>query len=714
MNNILMKKHFLAFVLILLSCSSYADEGMWMLSRLDKKTTQLMHQLGLEMPVKQLFSENNPSLKDAIVSFGGFCSGVVVSDDGLVFTNHHCGFDVIQNHSTVANDYLKDGFVAATKEQELPNPGLFVSFLIRQENVTARIMKDITPGMDELKRSYIIDSLSYYIGAEIGERDPSLRGVVNAYYGGNEFYLSVYKDYKDVRLVYAPPSSIGKFGGDTDNWVWPRHTGDFSVFRIYVGKDNQPADYSLENRPYVPRYAAPISLKGYQKGTYCMTLGYPGTTDRYLSSFGIEEQMKTQNQAMIDARGVKQAIWKKAMDANDSIRIMYSSKYATSSNYWKYSIGVNQSIVELKVLDKKRVLENEIASYISKSEKREAKYGHLIDSLRINYNKREALMHAASYLGECFGNASELLIISTQAITTDFSDADAKKSAQEEMTNEYANINLSIDKKVLVDMLKLYREKVDTTYLPAAYKRIDSDFKGDCQAYVDHLYSTSEMVGLKCLDRICSRDTTFQMFEDPMISLAADVVAKFVDLYQGMADLNVKIFRDERFYNEVLQAMNEERSFYPDANSTMRLSFGIVSPYKSKNAPASSYSTTTKGIFEKVSKYKGDNDFWVQPAFLDLLSKDNFGRYADKKGELNVCFISNNDITGGNSGSAMFNGKGELIGLAFDGNWEGMSSNLLYDASLQRCIGVDIRYVLFVMEKYGKATHLIKELQLVE
>lgn len=710
-----MRKNLLAFVLILLAGTSYADEGMWMLNHLDKKTAQVMRQLGLEMPSNQLFSEQNPSLKDAIVSFGGFCSGVVVSDDGLVFTNHHCGFDAIQNHSTVANDYLKDGFVAATKEEELPNPNLFVSFLIRQENVTSRIMKDITPDMDELKRSYIIDSLSYYIANEVSERDGMLRGVVNAYYGGNEFYLSVYKDYKDVRLVYAPPSSIGKFGGDTDNWVWPRHTGDFSVFRIYAGKNNQPADYSPKNRPFVPAYVAPISLKGYQKGSYCMTLGYPGSTDRYLSSFGIEEQMKTQNQAMIDVRGVKQAIWKKAMNASDSIRIMYSSKYVTSSNYWKYSIGVNKSIVELKVLDKKKALEKEIASFIAKNNERKSKYGQLIDSLQINYKRREALMHAAAYFGECFGNASELLSLSTKAITTDFfSDSVAGKAEQKEMAGEYANINLSIDKEVLVAMLKQYREKVDTTYLPEAYKRIDGQFKGDFQAYADYLYAHSEMITPRALERICSRDTTFQMFEDPMISLAVDVVAKFVDFYQGMADVNVKIARDERFYNEVLREMYEDRSFYPDANSTMRLSFGIVAPYSARNASASSYATTTKGIFEKTSKYKGDTDFWVQPAFLDLLSKDNFGRYGDKKGELNVCFISNNDITGGNSGSAMFNGKGELIGLAFDGNWEGMSSNILYDGSLQRCIGVDIRYVLFVMEKYGKAAHLIKELQLVE
>ena len=710
-----MKKNFLTLVLFFVSLVSLADEGMWMLNHIDKKTAQLMQQLGLEMPSCQLFNERIPSLKDAIISFGGYCSGVVVSEDGLVFTNHHCGFDAIQNHSSVVHDYLKDGFVADKREDELPNPDLFVSFLIKQEDVTSRILKDIHPGMDETKRSYIVDSLSSVIENEVSEKDSLLRGVVSSYYGGNEFYLSVYKDYKDVRLVFAPPSSVGKFGGDTDNWVWPRHTGDFSVFRIYADKNNQPAFYSPQNRPFHPSYIAPISLKGYQNGTYCMTLGYPGSTDRYLSSFGIEEQMRTQNQSMIDVRGIKQAIWKNAMESNDSIRIMYASKYAASSNYWKYSIGMNKAIEELNIIGKRKLLEDKITCFIeNKNEKRQL-YGNLIDSLRISYESRKKLIHASSYFGECFGNASELLSLSTQAISTDFfSDSIAGKKIYESMVKEYSNIDLSIDKEVLVAMLKEYREKVDTTYLPDTYKTINEKYKGDCQAYADYIFSHSEMTTPRGLERIYSRDSTFNMFEDPILSLAVDVVTKFVDFYQISSDANNKISRDERFYSEIVRQMSEDKSFYPDANSTMRLSFGIVTPYSANSSSSIDYCTTTKGIFEKVEHYKGDSDFWVQPALLDLLSKKDFGKYADKKGEMNVCFITNNDITGGNSGSAMFNGKGELIGLAFDGNWEGMSSNLEYESSLQRCIGVDIRYVLYIIEKYGKAPHLIKELKLAQ
>ena len=339
---------------LLLALASHADEGMWMLGNLNRQTRKAMKELGLEMPASRLYNPRKPSLKDAVVSFGGFCSGVVVSEDGLVLTNHHCGFSSVQQHSSVEHDYLKDGFVARNRSEELPNPELYVRFLLRTEDVTKRVLKHVTPRMTEAERSSVVDSMMLAIGAEVSAADSTLVGVVDAYYGGNEFWLSVYRDFNDVRLVFAPPSSIGKFGWDNDNWMWPRHTGDFCVFRIYADKNNRPADYSPDNVPYHPSYVAPISLDGYREGSFCMTLGYPGSTERYLSSYGIEEMTQTANQAQIDVRGIKQAIWKREMDRNDSIRIKYASKYDESSNYWKNSIGMNRAVRKLKVLEKKR------------------------------------------------------------------------------------------------------------------------------------------------------------------------------------------------------------------------------------------------------------------------------------------------------------------------------------------------------------------------
>ena len=349
---------------LLVAGTMLADEGMWMLGNLNKETRKSMKELGLQLPAGKLYNPKRASLKDAVVSFGGFCSGVVVSEDGLVLTNHHCGFSSVQQHSSVDHDYLRDGFVARSREEELPNPDLYVRFLLRTEDVTKRVLKAVKPDMTEAERTSVVDSMMMVIGSEVSDRDSTLTGVVDAYYGGNEFWLSVYRDYNDVRLVFAPPSSVGKFGWDQDNWEWPRHTGDFCVFRIYAGKDNQPAEYSPENVPYHPRYVAPVSLQGYREGDFCMTLGYPGSTERYLSSFGIEEMMNNSNQAQIDIRGIKQAIWKREMDRRDDIRIKYASKYDESSNYWKNSIGVNRAIRKLHVLEKKRQLEDALRQWI--------------------------------------------------------------------------------------------------------------------------------------------------------------------------------------------------------------------------------------------------------------------------------------------------------------------------------------------------------------
>lgn len=677
---------------------------------LNKQTRKEMKALGLEMPLNKLYNAKKPSLKDAVVSFGGFCSGVVVSDDGLVFTNHHCGFSAIQQHSTVEHDYLKDGFVARSFEEELPNPELYVRFLLRQEDVTERVLAAVTPEMDEAARASAIDSVRYAIGDEVAQRDSTLVGVVDVYYGGNEFWLSVYQDYNDVRLVFAPPSSIGKFGWDTDNWEWPRHTGDFSVFRIYAGKDNRPADYSPENVPYKPKYVAPISLDGYQEGSFCMTLGYPGSTERYLSSYGIEEMMHGQNQAMIDIRGVKQAIWKRGMEVNDSIRIKYASKYDESSNYWKNSIGVNRAIEKLKVLDKKRAMEKELLHWLRENPKAPLQ---LLTDLELNYRNRREANRAFAYFIESFLNGPELIQQAWSLLNFDFEGEEKQVvSGLKQIVEKYADLDTDLDKEAFVALLKEYRSKVDSTYWPAVYDTIATRYGGNEQAYVDTLYARTELATTNGLRRFLQQDSTYQIYEDPAIALTIDLITKVFEMNVEMQQPTQEIERLERLLNSAVRQMYADRNFYPDANSTLRLSFGTVCGYEPLDGVAYDYYTTTKGILEKVKSHAGDADFEVQPEILALLSAGRFDRYADEKGEMNVCFISNNDITGGNSGSAMFNARGELLGLAFDGNWEAMSSDILYEPRMQRCIGVDVRYMLFIMEKWGGADRLVRELRL--
>ena len=707
-------KYILIVACSLFTLTGRADEGMWMLGNLNKQTRKAMKELGLQMPADKLYNPKKPSLKDAVVSFGGFCSGVVVSEDGLVFTNHHCGFSSVQQHSSVEHDYLKNGFVAHSRAEELPNPELYVRFLLRTEDVTKRVLGAVKPSMSEMERSSAVDSMMMVIGGEVSLKDSTLLGVVDAYYGGNEFWLSVYRDFNDVRLVFAPPSSVGKFGWDTDNWIWPRHTGDFCVFRIYADRKNRPADYSPDNVPYHPEYVAPISLDGYKEGSFCMTIGYPGSTERYLSSFGIEEMMNNSNQAQIDIRGVKQAIWKREMDSKDSIRIKYASKYDESSNYWKNSIGVNRAIRKLGILDKKREMEQEIRRWIQQNPEEREKLLQLFTDLELNYKNRREVNRAQAYFIESFLYGPELVQLALKILNFDFEgEQKAVIAGLKDIVEQYSNLDLDIDKEVFTALLKEYRSKVDTIFLPEIYHTIAQKYDGNEKAFVDSLYASSELTTPRGLKRFLERDTTYQIFDDPAISLGIDMLTMLFDMNMQTQAPATEIIRGERLLNGAIRRMYASRNFYPDANSTMRLSFGTVCGYTPFDGAEYDYYTTTKGVLEKVKAHVGDVDFAVQPELVSLLSSRNFGRYADEKGEMRVCFISNNDITGGNSGSAMFNAKGELLGLAFDGNWEAMSSDILYEPKMQRTIGVDVRYILFMIEKYGKAGNLIKELNII-
>ena len=707
----------LTAVIVLALCLSnaFADEGMWLLGNLkkNKQTDRVMRELGLQMPVNKLYNPKKPCLADAVVSFGGFCSGVVVSEDGLVFTNHHCGFSSIQQHSSVEHDYLKDGFVARSLEEELPNPELYVRFLLRTENVTKRVLSAAKHAKTESERRVAVDSVMNVIGMEVSEKDSTLTGIVDAYYAGNEFWLSVYRDYNDVRLVFAPPSSVGKFGWDTDNWMWPRHTGDFSVFRIYANTQNGPADYSPDNVPYHPEYVAPVSLEGYKEGSFCMTLGYPGSTERYLSSYGIEEMMNGINQAMIDVRGVKQAIWKREMDRHPDIRIKYASKYDESSNYWKNSIGMNKAIRHLKVLEKKRAAEAALREWIQAHPEEREKLIRLFSSLELNYGNRREINRALAYFGEAFINGPELVQLALEILNFDF-EAEEKQvvSRMKKLLEKYDNLDTAIDKEVFAAMLKEYQTKVDKKYLPAMYDKIDTLYNGNIQAYVDSLYATSNITSPKGLKRFLERDTTYNLIEDPAVSLSLDLIVKYYEMNQSISEASEQIEQGERLFNDAMRRMYADRNFYPDANSTMRLSFGTVSGYSPFDGATYGYYTTVKGIFEKVKEHAGDIDFAVQPELLSLLSSRDFGRYANEQGDMNVCFISNNDITGGNSGSPVFNSKGQLVGTAFDRNYEGLTGDIAFRPSSQRAACVDIRYTLFIIDKYAGASHIIDELSI--
>ncbi len=703
----------LIFLLSLFLLSSLAaDEGMWFVGNLTKQTQNMMKKRGSKLKNRAIYNEKEPSLKDAVVSFGGFCSGVMVSNEGLLLTNHHCGFGAIHQLSSLENNYIEDGFVAETQADELPCPDLYVSFLISTENVTSRVLSAVNCEMTEAERSVAIDSVLFVLQEELTIESPNLIGKIDSFYGGNEYWLSTYQNYYDVRLVFSPPSSIGKFGWDSDNWVWPRHTGDFSVFRLYADTENQPADFSKDNQPYQPRYVAPISINGYQEGSFCMTMGYPGNTDRYLSSFGIEEVLYGPNEALIDVRGVKQEIWKEAMGKDEVVQINYTSKYAKSSNYWKNAIGKKQSIKELRIIEKRKEQEEKLQMWIENHPVERVKHLRLLTELDLHYLQRREASKALSYFGECFMNGPELIQLSFDILNFDYEgENEWVKSQIEKFLTQYNQLNIELDKKVFIAMLKLYEEKISSEYHPYVYQTIATDYEDSIPAYVDELYKKSIMTSPEGLNTLLE-DSLVTFYDDPAISLVMDFLVKFYELNNGVLESTQAINQLERDYNRLMRECNSDFEPYPDANFTMRLSFGTVAGYSPADGMDYSYYTTVKGVLEKVKRYSNDPDFQVSSGILNLFKQNDFGIYANERGEMPVCFISDNDITGGNSGSAMFNGKGELLGLAFDGNWEAMSSDYLYEPMFQRCIGVDVRYILFLMKHSQKANRILKELNI--
>jgi len=702
-----MKRIFLLLSVFLSALLVSADEGMLLLKELSRQSIARMKELGFTFPADKIYSETNPSLKDAVVIFGRGCTGVAVSNQGLIFTNHHCGYGDIQKLSSVEHDYLKDGFVSHSFAQELPAEGLIISFLQKTEDITDFITSSILPDDSEEIRSQKIDSLTKVYMQKF-EKDEFQRVQVVPFYAENKFYAVIYEVFRDVRLVFTPPSSVGKFGGETDNWMWPRHTGDFSAFRVYANKDNKAANYSPDNVPYKPKYSVPISLSGAKERDYAMTIGYPGSTQRYLSSWGIKRMVESEHKPRIEVRGAKQAIWKKAMNASDAIRIKYANKYARSSNYWKNAMGMNEAIAKLGVIKDKEILENKFSLWAGSNDNKE-KYGDVLSMLKEGYTSTMDATQLYTYLHETFYNGIEIVrIANTVQYISRMDGADKQEELEARFASIYKDYEPALDQEVTPVLLKLYAERVPADYLPSVYQTIETEFNGDYNKYAEWLYNNTKIASLDNLITLMERGNKEEIENDPAIILANSLAPITQIIRKNSSQYNSSISKGERLFMDGLIKMEPEKSFYPDANFTQRLSYGSVGGYKPADAVIYDYYSTSKGVLDK--QVPGDPEFNVQQYILDDLEKEDFGRYADADGKMRVNFLSNNDITGGNSGSPVFNGKAELIGLAFDGNWESLSGDILFEPELQRCINVDIRYVLYIIDKVMDCPRLIEEL----
>ncbi len=708
-----MKKLFLSLAILFVAITAKGDEGMWLLKELNRESASRMQELGFTFPMNKLYNEEKPSLKDAVVIFGGGCTGVVVSDKGLVFTNHHCGYGAIQKLSAVEHDYLKDGFAAKNNADELYADGLTVSFLRSMEDVTDQILSQVPLVLSEIQRELAIDSISEEL-IKVYEEDPFTSARVVPFYSRNRYYVVLYDLFRDVRLVVAPPSSVGKFGGDTDNWMWPRHTGDFSSFRVYAGKDNKPANYSQSNRPYRPKYVVPITLEGVTEGDYAMTIGYPGSTQRYISSWGIRQRMESENKPRIEVRGAKQAIWWDAMTQNDTIRIKYANKFAGSSNYWKNSMGMNEALANLGVLAKKEQLEERLNQWIQRTPANKMKYDSTLVLLKDTYTGSNEMSLYTNYFLETFNNGIELIRFANTILRFDTEGTEEDKQAfiNDRLIEAYKNYEPMLDRKVLPVLMRLYAEKVPAQYHPDIYRKIIDEFGGDYEKYADWLFSHSQFTSLETLMELLKNADTQLLTKDPAMKLALSTTDMGYELSGQMISSYEKVLRGERELMAALMEMDADKTFYPDANFTQRMSYGSVKGYAPRDAVWYDYYTTSKGIMEKQKP--GDPEFDVQDYILDEIRSNDYGRYGDKKGVLRVNFLSNNDITGGNSGSPVFNGKAELVGLAFDGNWESLSGDILFEPEMQRMISVDIRYVLYTIDKVMKASHIVEELKVIE
>ena len=683
-----------------------ADEGMWTIYNLPPQVYEIMQNEGFTMTYNDLYYGEN-ALKNAVVNFSGYCTGVVVSPDGLVFTNHHCGFEAIRSHSTVEHDYMLNGFYAKSYEEELPNKNMFVSFMTDQVDITDKLLAMGLEQMSNDQRELLIDSLSNVLTDSVKRIDKTLHVNIDPFYEGNRYYATTYQDFTDLRLVFTIPKSMGKFGGETDNWMWPRQTCDFSVFRIYADpKTNGPAEYSEDYVPYHPKRWAQVSMQGYKDGDFAMTIGYPGSTERYLSSYGIKEMRDAGNSIRAQARGVKQEVMLKHMRASEAVRIKYDSKYASSSNYWKNSIGMNKCIDSIGIIQQKAQFEQKIRDWQNQTGYLKGKLD--FDKMKRLYADNFEPTYTFYYLVESFFSNNEFfrrarMLNSSMQLQGPEDKPNKQYVLIDDNSDEWDE---ALEKEALAAMLKNYAGQVKEQYLPKFYTTIRTKFGNNYTKYVDYLWKKSDL--MKKGKKLYVNKKKFQ--KDPGVRFGADIMDVLYDLREALLTNGDEIQTQERYLCDAVIRMEQDLPHYSDANFTMRLSYGQVGEYLLNGAP-SGYYTTAESIVEKMDKAKDNFEYEVEPIMRELLSAKDFGAYTDKTtGKMQLCFLTNNDITGGNSGSPMFNGKGELIGLAFDGNWDSLSSDIFFDKQLARCIGVDIRFVLFMMDRWGHADRLLKEI----
>ena len=693
-----------------------ADEGMWLPMFVSRLNYVDMQKEGLHLTAEEIYSINHSSLKDAIIQFGNGCTGEIVSAEGLIFTNHHCGYGSIQSHSTTQNDYLTNGFWAYQKSEELPNEGLTARFLVRMEDLTQEFLNQLRGVKTEKERADKIAELSKKYEGNVPKENGN-EAVVKSFYNGNEFYMFVYQVFKDVRLVGAPPSSIGKFGADTDNWMWPRHTCDFSVFRVYMSPEGKSVSFSKDNVPFKPKHFLPISGKGVKKGDYAMIMGYPGTTDRYLTSYGVQLAIDVKNPNIVKIREEKLAIMRQFMNADPAVRIQYASKYASTANYWKYFIGQTKGLKRLKVYDKKKEAEDQFAVWVNSNDQNKQKYGTALQDISNAYAELAKVELQRWYFQEAIARGPEIIGFSRnfsallKEMKAEKPDNEKIKKAIDVLKKSadkfYKDYNLTTDKKLLASMLNLYAVNVPKDQQPPLLSTIASKYKNNFAEYTDVAFKKTFFADSNKINSFLQKPNAKTIEKDMVFQLMNAFYDNYLKYNDQMKQYNEMLERGNRLLVAGMREMQPNKNFAPNANSTMRVTYGQVLDYFPADAVHYDYKTTLDGVMEKEDP---NNWEFVVPARLkDLFMKKDFGDYAEN-GKMPVAFLSNTDITGGNSGSPVINGDGELIGLAFDGNWEAMSGDIAFEPNLQRTISVDVRYVLFIIDKYAGAKNLINEL----